>query len=112
MIGTTVAFMSVLDLAEYLCLHKNKEVGFTSDTMVDILVYDYYPSEWYGVAITDMFNSDTVVFGYYGDGIDLTYNVEIEEEVIASIIEYFKIQFGMKIDEEYKVCVFKEDLED
>lgn len=112
MIITTVSFMSVTDLAKYLITHKNKEIGFTSDTITDILVDGIYPSEWYGLAITDMFDADAIVFGYYGAGINSHYDVDTVEDIVVSIIDYFKIEFGMKIDEEYMMCIFREDLED
>lgn len=115
-----VAFPTVKELAEYLNNHKGKEIGFTSDTAMDVLIEDTEPSGWYGVTFTSIFDSGVIAFGYYGTGIDAIYNPVLDEEIFDSItkgivfaiIDYFKKTFDMDINEDYKVCVSAEDLED
>ena len=116
-----VAFLTVFELAKYLCNHKNKEIGFTSDTATEVLVNDVEPSEWHGVVVTDMFDSNVIAFGYYGTGIDTIYNPVFDEYiyeefkengVVLAIIDYFKKEFNMDIDSRYKICICTKDLED
>lgn len=114
-----VAFLTVKELAEYLINHINTEVGFTSDTATDVLINDIEPSEWHGIIVMDVFDSRVMAFGYYGTGIDTLYNPIFNEDIydefgvkgtVFTIIDYFKKEFNMDINEDYKVCVLASDL--
>lgn len=106
-------FMTVKELAEYLRTHPGKEVGFTSDTRESINLQHGYPEEWHGASIVDMFDQDSLVCGYYGDGISFGRGTFCLEDTIYSLLEYLRDYMSMrKINKYTNICVCKEDLEE
>lgn len=115
---TKVSFMTVEELSKYLHKHKGKEIGFTSDTKADVKS-GVEPSDWYGVAVVNMFDANTTVFGYYGTGLEAIYSPFFtesiydmygEEGTTKAIIDYYKTEFNMDINKHFQMCIDKHDL--
>ena len=107
---TDIVWVKVKDLQDYLFAQYNVEIGFTSDTKEDVMENDIEPSGWYGIALTDMFDGESVLFGYYGAGIIRYYQIPYYT-IESAIIKFFRDEFYMEIDENYELCIDAEDWE-
>jgi hypothetical protein len=99
-------FMTTEDLAKYLLEHKNKEVGFTDDS------YQYVEEAtgWYGFMVSYVFDSLSLLVGWYGDGCHYATPIcgkvnDLEME----IEEYFETEFNRHTDG--VVCVDATDID-
>ena len=105
-------FMTVKELAEYLKAHPNKEVGFTSDTREDIEIFHNEPSCWHGAVIIDVFDCESLLCGYYGDGSSYSCNAYRLSYIIDGLLEYLRDDVLVpRPTKDTEICISKEDLE-
>ena len=105
-------FMTVEELAKYLKAHPNKEVGFTSDTWEDVEVFHNSPSCWHGAVVMNVFDCESLICGYYGDGASYSCNAYRLGYIIYGLLEYLKdYMFVTRPTKDIEICVSKEDLE-
>lgn len=103
---TNVKFVTIKELANRICkANFNRQIGFTFDSKEDI-DNGIEPTGWYGIIMSNLFDGESCIIGYYGDGITMAQQTWGEEdEVINFIITFFESEGVNFPDENTLVCV-------
>ena len=105
-------FVEPWELAQKLAAGiYNQSIGFTNDTEEDMLV-NGEPTGWYGIQISDLYDGDCLLIGYYGAGIVYSQNLNMDisvDNIVSAIQEFWNNEFGRKADQ---ICVDKKEYEE
>lgn len=105
-------FVTPKELAQKLHNGKyNCSIGFTNDTEEDALI-NGEPTGWYGIMISNMYDGDCLLIGYYGAGIVYSQNLNMDisvDNIVSAIQEFLNNEFGRKADQ---ICVDKKEYEE
>ena len=104
---TNVKFVTIKELANRICeANFNRQIGFTFDSKEDI-DNGTEPTGWYGIMMSNLFDGESCIIGYYGDGIIMAKQTwGQEDEVINFIITFFESEGVINIlDDDTLVCV-------
>ena len=98
-------FVTPRELAERLYNGQfNHSIDFTNDDEEDILV-NGEPTGWYGIQISNLYDGDCLLIGFYGAGIIYSRNLNADnsiDQIEDAIQKFWNIEFGR---EAKRICV-------
>lgn len=104
--GFNYKFVTIEKLAKRLTeIETDKVIGFTNDSE-DMVCDDFEPTGWYGAKISNMFDGNALLIGYFGGGIIYSkclIDDDTESEIEEGLADFFSSEFYNK--EKRKVCV-------